>query len=126
MHADDARAQECVGVEDRAIDVRFGGEIDNGVGVADQRADGRGIGDVAEDELEAVSQAAVSLDGGQVQAVAGVGQLVEDDNRSSVAARRRRTKLLPMNPAPPQTSSFTAGSPRPSRAHGDPSSSAAS
>ena len=37
VDADDAGPQERLGVEDRAVDVRLGGEVDDRVGVAHER-----------------------------------------------------------------------------------------
>jgi hypothetical protein len=36
---DHARPQERLGVEDAPVDVRFGGEVDDGVGLGDERPD---------------------------------------------------------------------------------------
>ena len=64
---------ELAGLEDRAIDVRLGGEVDDVVGRLDQRRrDGR-VGDVAVHE----GVARVRRDAVQVLAAARVGELVE-------------------------------------------------
>jgi hypothetical protein len=52
VDADDAGPDERLRVEDRAVDVRLGGEVHDGVGVGDERADDVAVGDVALDEAE--------------------------------------------------------------------------
>ena len=53
VDAQDVGPQEGLRIEDRAVDVRLGGEVDDGVGLGDERRhDGR-VGDVAGDEPEA-------------------------------------------------------------------------
>ena len=64
-------AAELLGAEDRAVDVRLGREVDDRVAAARRPGDVLRHGDVAVVELDAV---------GQVGAVPGVGQLVEDDD----------------------------------------------
>jgi hypothetical protein len=36
MHADDARREECLGIEDRAVDVRLGGEVEHRIRLVDE------------------------------------------------------------------------------------------
>ena len=60
VDADDAGAQERLGVEDRAVDVRLGGEVDDRVGVGDERPDDLRVGDVALDEARAARPAPAS------------------------------------------------------------------
>ena len=43
----DAGPQERLGIEDAPVDVRLGGEVDDRVGVGDERPDDRRVGDVA-------------------------------------------------------------------------------
>ena len=69
----------------RPVDVRLGGEVDDGVGVGDERPDDLRVGDVALDEAEPGGLLRVGLDGGEVRLVAGVGQLVEDRDPGAVA-----------------------------------------
>ena len=90
VDADDAGPQERLGVEDRAIDVRFGGEVDDAVGLGDERPDGVGVGDVAAHEAEARGLLRVGPDGRQVRLVPGVRQLVEDGDVRAVPAGRAR------------------------------------
>ena len=86
MDADDTGREERLRIEDRAIDVRFGGEVEDGVGVGDERRDDRRVGDVAADECVAGRHLGVVADGGEVRLVAGVGQLVEDRDPGPVPA----------------------------------------
>ena len=60
MDADHAGPEERLGVEDAPVDVRLGGEVDDGVDVGDERPDDLGIGDVALDEPEPVAPAGSS------------------------------------------------------------------
>jgi hypothetical protein len=73
---DRVRRDERVRLRDRAVHVRFGGEVDDGVDLCDRRVDGVGVLDPRAHEGEARV-------GDQVREVllpAGVGQLVEDDD----------------------------------------------
>ena len=70
VDADHARPQERLGVEDAPVDVRLGGEVDDRVGVGDERPDDRRVGDVALDEPEPGRLLRVGLDGGEVRPVA--------------------------------------------------------
>ncbi len=79
-------AQERLRIEDRAVDVRLGGEVDDRVGAVDQRPDDGRVGDVAADEAEPRGLLRVVADRGEVGLVAGVGQLVEDGDLGAVAA----------------------------------------
>ena len=62
-------------IQNRAAVVRFGGEVDDDVGLVmrEQRGDGVGIGDVAADE----NIARIGFDVAQVFGVAGVSQQIE-------------------------------------------------
>ena len=64
---------------DAAVDVRFGGKIDDGAGLVlgEQFGDEVEVADVALDE----DVARITLQGGEVLEVAGVGQRVEVDDR---------------------------------------------
>ena len=73
---EDVGADEGLGIHDGAVDVRLGGEVDDGVGgVGDGVAHGLSVGDVGADEL-------VSLVGDAIEVleVAGVGQEVDIDD----------------------------------------------
>ena len=63
---------ELGGAEDRTVDVRLGGEVDDRVAALGRARDRVGVGDVALVELV--------LDAFEVGAVARVGQLVEHDD----------------------------------------------
>ena len=89
VDADDPGRQERLGIEDRAVDVRLGGEVDDRVGAVDQRPDDGRVGDVAADEAEPGGLLRVVTDRAEVGLVAGVGQLVEDGDL--VPSRRART-----------------------------------
>jgi hypothetical protein len=86
---------------DAAVDVRFGGKIDDGAGLVlgKQAADEVKVADVALDE----GVARIALQAGEVLEVAGVGQRVEVDDRLVDCASQSMTKLLPMKPAAPVT-----------------------
>jgi hypothetical protein len=72
VHPDDVRAQEVRAAVDRAVDVRFRCEVDDCVATAGcSRYPGR-IDDVPAPEVVADSM--------QVREVAGIRQLVEDDD----------------------------------------------
>ena len=86
VDADHASRQERLGVEDRAVDVRLGGEVDDGVGVRHERLDHRRVGDVAAHERESRRHLRVVADRREVRLVAGVGQLVEDGDPRAVTA----------------------------------------
>ena len=66
MDADDAGPQERLGIEDRAVDVRLGGEVDDRVGLGHQRPDDGRVGDVAADEAQPGGLARVVQDRLQV------------------------------------------------------------
>ena len=76
--ADDVGLDEFAGAVDRAVDVRFGGEIDDGARLVlgEQAADKVKVADVALDE----GVARVTVQANEVLAVAGVGELVEGDD----------------------------------------------
>ena len=88
MDADDPGREERLRIEDRAVDVRFGGEVDDRVGLGDERPDDGRIGDVAANEAQALGHLRVVADRREVRLVAGVGQLVEDGDPRPVAARQ--------------------------------------
>ena len=78
VRARHVRVDERAGAVDRAVDVRLGGEVQDGarpVRLEDRPHRGR-VGDVGLDEDEA----GVALAFGKAGAVAGVGQLVHDDD----------------------------------------------
>jgi hypothetical protein len=72
----DVGHDELAGVEDRAVDVRLGSEMEDALDVLQDAADKIPVADVAPDELVAD----VASDVVQVVEVAGVGQLVEVDD----------------------------------------------
>ena len=74
-HARDVGPQELVGLDERAIDVRAGREIDDGVDAAGGVAHALGIADVAVHE----GVARIALDVGEVGGIARVRELVEVD-----------------------------------------------
>src|SRR6185369_1105915 len=78
VDAHDARPDERLRVEDRAVDVRLRGEVHDGVRVGDEWPDGVRVRDVALDEAEASGTRPVAVDLGEVRAVARVRQLVEN------------------------------------------------
>ena len=86
MDADDPGREERLRIEDRAIDVRFGGEVDDPVDRRDERRDDGRIGDVAAHEAETGGHLRIVADRGEVGLVAGIGQLVEDRDPGPVAA----------------------------------------
>ena len=47
MGADDVGGDKNTGAEDRPVDVRFGGKVDDGIDVLEGNVDGVGVGDVA-------------------------------------------------------------------------------
>ena len=85
MDADDSGPKECLRIEDRAIDVALGGDVEDGVRLRGQRTDRVGIGDVALDEGEPGRLLGVRLDGREVRPVARIGELVEDRDSGAVA-----------------------------------------
>ena len=76
--ADDVGLDEVFRAVDAAVDVRFGGKIDDGARLVlgEQPGDEVEVADVALDE----EVARVALQGGEVLEVAGVGQRVEVDD----------------------------------------------
>ena len=76
-------AHEGVRLEDRAVDVRLGGEVDDRLGALDRRRDGGRVLDRAVHERES----RVGFDILEVLATPGVGQLVEHDNFVVVVAQ---------------------------------------
>ena len=75
---DDVGLDEVFRAVDAAVDVRFGGKIDNGAGLVlgEQFGDEVEVADVTLDE----GVARVSLERGEVFEVAGVGQRIEVDD----------------------------------------------
>ena len=86
MHPDDTGPEEGLGIEDRSVDVGLGGHVDHGVRAGDERFHDVRVGDVALDEREPPGLAGVRFDRGEVGAIAGVGQLVEDRDARAVVA----------------------------------------
>ena len=81
LRAEHVGEDELGRAEDRAVDVRLGGEVDDRLAALRRARDRVRVGDVALVELV--------LDAFEVRAVARVGQLVEDDD--VVAARGEAT-----------------------------------
>src|SRR6185503_1319257 len=75
--AEHVRVDELLRPEDRAVDVRLRGEIDDGLAGLPGALDGLRVGDVADDEIDPGPL--------QIGGIAGVRELVEDDD--VVAAR---------------------------------------
>jgi hypothetical protein len=71
--ADHVRPGKCPGIEQRAINVRFGGEVDNRVDIPSDLPDQISIGNVALNKAEPSIVAHVV----QVRQIPGVGQQVE-------------------------------------------------
>ena len=74
-------------LQQRAVDVALGGEVDDGVDLVDQLPDELGVADVALHEAVALAQRP-AFDVEQVVGVAGVGQLVEVDDLVVVVLRQ--------------------------------------
>ena len=70
VDADHAGPEERLGIEDGAIDVRLGREVDRRVRLVDERRHGLRVGDVADDERKAGGHLGVVLDRAQVRAIA--------------------------------------------------------
>ena len=87
-----------LGSVERVVVVRLGGEVHDRVVLGDQRVDDVGVGDVADDQPDAVLGEA-----GEGLPARGVGELVEHRDATSVCSTRWCTKLEPMKPAPPVT-----------------------
>ena len=92
---------ELLWPEDRPVDVRLSGEVDDCLAARAGAGDGVRVGDVADDELRTGAL--------EVRRIPGVGQLVEDDDVLP-AATSRLTKCEPMKPAPPVTRTRIRGS----------------
>ena len=80
LGADHVGLDEVGRVQDRAVDVGLGREVDHGVGSSDQLVGQAYVEDVAVHEAQPV----VVLDGGEVGPVAGVAQLVEHHHAGRV------------------------------------------
>ena len=80
MGAERVGVDERVGLGDRAVDVRLGGEVDDRVDALDRVGDGGRVldGAVHEPDVEVL----------EVLAPARVGELVEDGDLVAVVARR--------------------------------------
>src|SRR6185369_14031940 len=82
---DDLRAQyvgleEMVIVVNRPRDVRLGGEVNDDIGLLDERVDKRRIPHIAVPELDARARAAVTTERRQVVEAAGICEQVEDED----------------------------------------------
>ena len=88
VDADDVRDEEGLRLEDRAVHVRLGGEVEHRVGLADELADRGGVGDVPADEAQPGRLLGVVEHRPEVRLVAGVRELVEDRDPRPVAARQ--------------------------------------
>jgi hypothetical protein len=86
VDAHHVRPQEVDRLQDRAVDVRLGGEVDDGVHIGHQRGHDLRVRDVAHDEPQPGGLLRVRFDRREVGPVACVGQLVEDDDLGAVAA----------------------------------------
>ena len=95
LRAEHVGEDELGRAEDRAVDVRLGGEVDDRVAAGGRARDGLRVGDVALVELV--------LDALEVRPVAGVGELVEHDDLLAAPQPGAVTKCEPMKPAPPVT-----------------------
>ena len=110
----DVGANKIVGAVNGAVDMAFGGEMNDGARLfaPKQVAQTIAIDNVA--LLKAIAR--IAFDGSQVLEIAGIGQLVEiDDARALSEAIHWRMKFEPMKPAPPVTrmrSSMRVGSQR--------------
>jgi hypothetical protein len=107
LGADDVGHDEVRSAEYRPVDMRLGGEVDDCVDAGQHLVDEPDIEDVAFDEVEP----RVVAHRVEVDDVASVGQLVEDDDGRTgkggySPASIVRTKWEPMNPAPPVTRIF--------------------
>src|SRR5207244_6052923 len=78
VDADDPGGEERLRLQDRAVHVRFGGEVDHGVGIRHERIDDGWLGDVALYEAESARLLGIGFDRGKVRPIASVGELVED------------------------------------------------
>ncbi len=85
MDPDHPGRQERLRVQDRTVDVGFGGEVDDRIDRRHERSHDRRVGDVAAHEREPGGHLGVVADGREVRFVAGIGQLVEDGDPRPVA-----------------------------------------
>nr|BFF13325.1 hypothetical protein GCM10025699_46280 [Microbacterium flavescens] len=83
LRAEHVGLDEDRGVPDRAVDVRLGGEVDDGVDLGEEPVEQGAVADVALDEGVARGVG----DGGEVRLVARVGQGVEHDHLGAFEAR---------------------------------------
>ncbi len=92
---------EFAGAVDGAVDVRFGGEVHDGARLmfGQEAADKIVVADVALDE----GVAHITVQAGEVLAVAGVGELVEVDDGLLGLGQRVQDKVAADEPAPPVT-----------------------
>src|SRR5215211_1287618 len=72
VRPDDVRAKEVAGRENRTVDVRLGGEVDDCVAAFPRSGYGHGVGDVTMDEHV--------VDPLEIRKVARIGELVENDH----------------------------------------------
>src|SRR5215211_82880 len=72
VRPDDVRANEVAGRENRTVDVRLGGEVDDCVAAFPRSGYGHGVGDVTMDEHV--------VDPLEIRKVARIGELVENDH----------------------------------------------
>ena len=96
-----------VGLGDRAVDVRLGGEVDDGVGALDRTRDGRGVldGSVHEAVVDAL----------EVLAASRVGELVEHDDLVALLARAQAREVRAGAAADEQLHVVTSVAPRAAR-----------
>src|SRR5690606_13582006 len=90
----DVGSNEHGWVEQRAVDVGFGGEVEDEVDACDEFANQFEVADVAFDE----GVVRVARDVGDVGRVRGVGEAVEVDDRPA-AANERTHDVAPNEPA---------------------------
>ena len=88
VDADDPGPQERLGIQDGAVHVRLGGEVDDRVRLGDERCDQVRVRDVALDEPQAVGRGRIRAHRVQVRFVARVGELVEDRDGRPVPSRQ--------------------------------------
>ena len=85
LRADDLRDGEVAAVHDRAVHMRFGGEVQHAVAAAHRLADDLGIGDVAMHEAYSGDRASTDR---RFSQIARIGQFIEHDDLVRVARER--------------------------------------